>query len=58
MNTQYNTQLHSLSAADIYLLINDLFLTPEYKGTFTVTNNDLLNFAYAILRRAGAVNPI
>lgn len=53
MNTQSNIQLHPLSVEEINVLINDLFLPYKFKGkTYELTNYDLLNFAYAILRKA------
>lgn len=53
MNTQLDTQLHPLSVEEINVLINDLFLPSKFKeGTYELTNYDLLNFAYAILRKA------
>ena len=52
MNTQLDTQLHLLSVAEINQIIIDQFLTPEYKGSYTVTDNDLIHFAYCILKKA------
>ena len=50
--TQINTQLHPLSVAEINEIIIDQFLTSEYKGSYTVTGNDLIHFAYCILKKA------